>query len=71
MIYQPGERLPHEKDWGCLSYLLGVDVVNPQITGADPEISERGGQVPHPPPHSPNENFTFQDVQHTALWAYS
>ena len=37
------------------------------VAGADPENSERGGRVPHPP----NENFTFQDMQHTALLVYS
>ena len=34
-------------------------------TGADLKYSERGARVPHPP--TPNENFTFQDTQHTAL----
>ena len=45
---------------------------------ADPENSERGSRVPHPPhfsiplPTPRNENFTFQEMQlHTALWAYS
>ena len=38
---------------------------------ADPENSERGDRVPPTPLPSPNENFTFQDTQHAALWAYS
>ena len=45
-----------------------------RLVGADPENSERGGRVPHPRPPSPHpsdENFTFQDMQHTTLWAYS
>ena len=41
-------------------------------SGADPENSERGGKVhPPPPPFPLNKNFTFQDMQHTALWACS
>ena len=42
--------------------------------GADPKNSERGGRVPPPPPPpSPHHErkFTFQDMRHTELWAYS
>ena len=40
--------------------------------GANPENSERGGQVlqSRPPPRE-KISRTFQDMQHTALWAYS
>ena len=46
-------------------------------TGIIHAASSRGGsrkfrkRGPSPPLFPPNENFTFQEVQHTALWAYS
>ena len=36
-----------------------------RLSGADPENSERGGRILPTPPY---ENFTFQDMQLTALW---
>ena len=49
---------------------------NIQERGAYLENSERGGRISPPPPPLPpvqtmKENLTFQDMQHTALWAYS
>ena len=34
-------------------------------------IQKEGGRPPPHPTLAPNENVTFQDMQHTALWAYS
>ena len=35
------------------------------------KIQKEGAESRTLPPPPPNENFTFQDMQHTALWAYS
>ena len=53
-------------DWdqrGLLTYHM-ITTGNSDDSRGDPENSVRGGKVPHPP----NENFTFQEMQHTALW---
>ena len=42
--------------------LLNIDIWGPAfevVIGADPENSERGGSL--------NKNFTFQEMEHTAL----
>ena len=41
------------------------NAITRHFAGADPENSERGAEFPPPP--SRNENFTFQDMQLTAL----
>ena len=39
--------------------------------GADQKKIRKRGPSPPPSPHPLNEYFTFQDMQHTALWTYS
>ena len=48
--------------------LIGVKAYQ----GWTQKIQEKGTESPTLPSPSPsNENFTFQDMQYTALWAYS
>ena len=47
-----------------------LGIYRTQIRGGFRKLSKRGPNSPLPP-YSPNENFTFQDMQHTKLWAYS
>ena len=56
--------------FGGISSVVRLGIYRTQIRGGFRKLSKRGPNSPLPP-YSPNENFTFQDMQHTKLWAYS